>query len=353
MDASDSLNEKKFYNALCVLHRGDPLDMKKLQARFASWAEAWTRSVTGQKVDSEKEWDKLLELGVSLAFRGDADFPALLAEAHDCPIAIYYKGDLLKDGKSIVVVGTRRATPVAKGIAKDIASQLAKSGVAVISGLAMGIDAAAHEGALAGGGKTIAVLANSLDSVYPRQNENLAERILKAGGALISEYALGSETFPNRFLERNRIVSGLAPATLVIEAPENSGSLVTANLALEQNREVFVVPGPISHENYYGSHKLIRAGARLVTSTAEILEDLNWQIEAPAAEQLLGLPVAGLTSDERLIFDTLRSAGEALEVDSIQEITKMSIPAITRNLTFLQIKGLIKESGGRYYISNR
>ncbi len=350
MDAGDSLDEKKFYNALCVLHHGDPLDMKKLQERFTSWAEAWTRSGTGRGINSEQEWEKLREAGVSLAFRTDADFPGLLAEAHDCPIAIYYKGDLPEDGKSVSIVGTRRATPAAKGIAKEMAGQLAKSGVAVISGLAMGIDTAAHEGALAGGGKTIGVLANSLDSVYPRQNENLAERILAAGGALVSEYAFGSETFPNRFLERNRIVSGLSQATLVIEAPENSGSLVTANLALEQNREVFVIPGPISHENYRGSHKLIRAGARLVTSISEIFEDLNWQERGLPAGQQLDLPAINLTPDERLIFDALRSAGEAMEVDKILEITKMSISAVTRNLTFLQIKGLIKESGGRYHI---
>lgn len=350
MNDGDLLNEKKLYNALCVLHHGDPLDMKKLRERFDSWAEAWAKTGGARSVDPEKEWDKLRELGVALAFRGDPNFPELLAEAHDCPIAVYYKGDLPANGKSVSIVGTRRATPVAKSATKDFATQLAGAGVTVISGLAMGIDTAAHEGALTGGGKTIAVLANSLDSVYPRQNENLAQRILEAGGALLSEYSLGSETFPSRFLERNRIVSGLSPATLVIEAPEGSGSLVTANLALNQNREVFVVPGPISHQNYQGSHKLIRAGARLVTSVAEILEDLNWQEETLPAEQLLDLPKVNLASNERLIFNALRGAGEALEVDKIREITKMSVPEVSRNLTFLQIKGLIKEEGGRYRI---
>ncbi len=326
--------------------------MKKLRVGFDTWAEAWGQLGDQRRLDPEQAWENLQEFDIRLAFRGDANFPGLLAEAPDAPIAIYYKGHLpTKDQRSISIVGTRRATPIAKSATEDFATQLAKAGVTVISGLAMGIDAAAHEGALAGGGKTIAVLANPLDSVYPRQHANLAKQILAAGGALISEYPLGSETFPSRFLERNRIVSGLSPATLVVEAPEGSGSLVTANLALEQNREVFVVPGPISHENYFGSHKLIRAGARLVTSISEIFEDLNWQNETLPAEQLLNFPKVNLASNERLIFDSLRGAGVALEVDRIREITKMSAPEVSRNLTFLQIKGLIRESGGRYHLS--
>lgn len=344
------LSEKKFYNALCVANHGDIFDMKKIRTAFSSWAEAWAKGGSGRNIDPEAEWEKLSELGISLSLRGDKDFPVLLSEATDAPFAIYYKGIIPKDGRSVSIVGTRRATMIAKSAAKDFASQLVKSGVAVISGLAMGIDTAAHEGALAAGGKAIAVLANSLDSVYPRQNENLARRILETGGALISEYPLGSETFPVRFLERNRIVSGLSPATLVIEAPEDSGSLVTANLALEQNREVFVVPGPVSHENYQGSHKLIRAGARLVTSAAEILEDLGWQDEASQTASLLELPIAKLAAGEKVVFNALRSAGEALQVDRIQEITRMSVLEVSRNLTFLQIKGLIKEDAGRYTV---
>lgn len=325
--------------------------MKKLLVGFDTWSEAWGRVGDWHRIDPEQAWEQLNEFDIRLAFRGDANFPRLLAEAPDAPIAIYYKGQLSsKDQRSVSIVGTRKATTSALQIAKDIAGRLAKAGVTVISGLAMGIDTAAHEGALEGGGRTIAVLANPLDSVYPRQNANLAKKILQSGGALISEYAVGSETFPNRFLERNRIVSGLSPATVVVEAPEGSGSLVTANLALEQNREVFVVPGPIGHENYQGSHKLIRAGARLVTSAADILEDLAWPDESSQAGQLFNSPPANLVPTQRLIFDALRGAGTGLEVDKIREITKMSVLEVTRNLTFLQIKGLIKEEGGRYRI---
>lgn len=349
MDPADLLAEKKFYNALGVLHYGDPAAMKKIEQRHDSWSAAWGAIGDIHKADPDGEWEKLDQLDIRLVFNHEPGFPELLAEAHDKPTAVYYRGTLPsgKDRK-VSIVGTRKATVVAKEFAERISGELAQSGVSIISGLAMGIDTSAHEGALNIGGKTIAVLANSLDSVYPRQNESLAKRILESGGCLISEYPLGSETLPHRFLERNRIVSGLSPATIVIEAPEDSGSLVTANLALEQNREVFVVPGPVRHENYYGSHKLIRAGARLVTSAAEVLEDLGWQSEASQAASLLELPLAKLAPAEKAIFNVLHSAGEALSVDKIQEITKMSVLEVSRSLTFLQIKGLIKEDGGLY-----
>ncbi len=175
-------------------------------------------------------------------------------------------------------MGTRKATSQGRFIAKEIAKKLSEMGMVIVSGLAMGIDTAAHEGALAGAGRTIAVLACGLDNIYPRQNENLAKKIIGTGGAVISEYPVGTEAFKNQFLERNRIVSGLCIATIVVEAPRESGALVTARLAAEQGREVFVFPGPTNHPNYHGSHKLIRDGARLVSSIDDILEDLNSEI---------------------------------------------------------------------------
>lgn len=347
MNSEDLLSEKKFYNALAVLHYGDPVAMQKIHKQYDSWSAAWRALGSARKTDPEREWEKLGEFGVQFIFAGEPGFPELLAEAHDKPLGFYYKGVLPGSVKKVSIVGTRKATMVAKDLAKKMASELSRAGVCIISGLAMGIDTAAHEGAVSVGGKTVAVLANSLDSVYPRQNENLAKKILENGGALISEYSLGSETLPHRFLERNRIVSGMSPATIVIEAPEDSGSLVTANLALNQNREVLVVPGSVSHENYEGSHKLIRAGARLVTSAADILDDLGWQEEGVAGETA-ELPMMKLASSEQAIFNVLRAAGEALQVDKIQEITRMSVLEVSRNLTFLQIKGLIKEDAGRY-----
>lgn len=350
MSEGDLLAEKKFYNALNVAHFGDPAALAKIASRFPNWSLAWESLGRTVKTNPDKEWSRLREFGIELIFAGESGFPELLTEAHDKPIAFYFLGNLPGAGRKISVVGTRKATNSAKAIAGDFSKQLAQRGVEVISGLAMGIDTAAHEGALAGGGRTFAVLASSLDSVYPRQNENLAKRIIESGGGLISEYGLGSATLPHRFLERNRIVSGLSSGTLVIEAPENSGSLVTANLALNQNREVFVIPGPISHENYHGSHKLVRVGARLVASVEDIMEDLGWQDTGAAENVLPGFSGPSLVVSQQTIFDVLKSAGEALEVDKIQEITKMSVLEVNRQLTFLQIKGLIKESGGKYYL---
>ncbi len=206
----------------------------------------------------------------------DSEYPALLKEIPNAPKMFYLLGELPPDDLiKIAIVGTRKASSAGRRFAKELAQKLAEYGAVIVSGLAMGIDTAAHEGAILAGGKTIAVLANGLDTIYPAQNENLAKKILDYGGAIISEYPPQTPSFPNQFLERNRIVSGLSIATIVIEAPERSGSLVTARLAAEQGREVFIAPGSIDNPNYRGSHQLIRDGARLVTSIEDIMEDLG------------------------------------------------------------------------------
>lgn len=348
MVSSDfSIEEKKFYNAIAILSAGEVATLHKIKKQYPDWRSAWQKLNTG-KIDPEAEWGKLALEGVRLLWVDE--LPSEISEISAPPISLYVKGDLPESGKKISVVGTRRATPQAKDLTKNISKELAELGIAVVSGLAMGIDTAAHEGALLGGGKTIAVLANSLDQVYPRQNANLAERILTQGGALISEYPFGSEAFKHRFLERNRIVAGLSAGTVVIEAPLDSGSLVTANLALEANREVFVVPGPATHPNYAGSHKLIRSGARLAVSAREVLEDLGW-ISDEVLEEKRSSQTVLLSGLDQKIFDVLRQSVSAIDVDRIGELTQISVLDLNRHLTFLQIKGLIKESSGRYYIN--
>ncbi len=347
MDAADLLQEKKYYNALAIALLGDMSAVRKLAGKFSDWREAWIK--LGSKVDPEKSWEELNRYDIRLIFQEEQNFPKLLREAPDAPVAIYCRGKLEALESAIAIVGTRKATGHARELAKKFGNELGKAGMAVISGLALGIDAAAHEGALLAGSYTVAVLANSLERIYPKQNEDLSKRILDSGGALISEYPVGSETLRYRFLERNRIVSGIAGATLVIEAPEQSGSLVTANMALEQNREVFVVPGPVQHPNYLGSHGLIRAGARLVTTPQEILEDLG--IEIAAAEQSASVERANLSLPESVILQAVSSESRGIPVDKIQEITKMSVLDLSQHLTFLEIKGLIKEESGRYLIN--
>ena len=244
--------------------------------------------------------------------------------------------------RSVAIVGTRKATPGGKEAARTFARELVRMGCAVVSGLAFGLDAAAHEGALDGKGYTIAVLATGLDRIYPQWNTKLAERMIASGGALISEYPPGSPALPYRFLERNRIVSGLAEGVLIIEAPERSGSLATARFALEQDRQVFVVPGPATHPNYAGSHALIRAGAELVTQPAHVLEALGMA----AAPQSSG-PEA-YSKEEQLIREAFRTSTEPLAIDTIIRYTKLNAQTVNRTLSLLVIQGAIAENGTGY-----
>ncbi|MBI2024891.1 MAG: DNA-protecting protein DprA [Candidatus Harrisonbacteria bacterium] len=342
------MDEAIAYNALNVAQYGDPLKMRKIANRFSSWRAAWRElSKDYSSVNAEKEWEKLEKNGVEVIFAKEERFPKLLKEIAGGPIALYFKGNLFDDNPRIAVVGTRKATLAGREVAKSFSKFFANQGVAVISGLALGVDTTAHEGALEVGGKTIAVLANGLDWVYPRQNAKLAEKILDNDGALVSEYPIGSESWPHRFLERNRIISGLSLGTLVVEAPIGSGSLATANFAVEQNREVFVLPGPISHENYRGSHELLRAGARLVSDPENVFDDLNLPIKNVASQSKFSSANDGKQNE---ILAVIKEVGEPVDIDKICELSKIEVSVINRSLTFLAIQGLIKEEGGKYFI---
>ncbi|PIU98348.1 DNA-protecting protein DprA [Candidatus Wolfebacteria bacterium CG03_land_8_20_14_0_80_40_12] len=282
-------------------------------------------------------------------------YPLLLKEIPNPPLKIHILGELAEEQKlKIAIVGTRKATTEGRAIAKKIAQQLAEIDIVVVSGLAMGIDAASHEGALLGNGPTMAVLACGLDTIYPRQNENLARKILARGGAIISEYPIGSASFPSQFLERNRIISGLSAATVIIEAPERSGSLATANWAAEQGREIFVVPGPINHPNYKGSHKLIRDGARLISSVEDILEDLgleNSKFEILNSKQIQNSKIQNIKDENQLlVIKIIQEAGQPLSIDRIIELAKLEPQVINQTMAILVINGFIKETEKGYTI---
>ncbi len=284
----------------------------------------------------------------------NSQYPSLLKEIPNPASRIYVLGKLPDNQKlKIAIVGTRKATLEGRMIAKKIAQRLAELKIVVVSGLAMGIDTAAHEGALAGNGETIAVLACGLDAIYPRQNENLAKRIIESGGAIISEYPIGTPSYPDQFLARNRIVSGLSVATIVIEAPIDSGALVTARLAAEQGREVFIFPGPINHPNYRGSHKLIRDGARLVASVDDILEDLGINIRVnPRLNPRQSASMVEKITDENqlLILKTIQEFGQPLNIDKIIELTKLEPQVVNQSLAVLTIQGIINETEKGYAI---
>ena len=281
----------------------------------------------------------------------DKNFPSLLKEIQNPPKEIFISGDLPEnEAIKIAIVGTRKATLIGKTIAKQIAEELAKLGVIIVSGLAMGIDSSAHQGVINAKGKTIAVMANGLDKIYPAQNENLAQEILNFHGTLISEYPKGTPSYPNQFLERNRIISGLSIATIVIEAPDRSGSLTTARFALEQGREVLVLPGPADHPNYSGSHKLIRDGARLITSVQDILEDLNLELIKNTKTSLNNLfdKTTSFDKNHSLILTAIAEHGKSLNIDKICELTKLSSQTVNQSIATLIIEGIVKETENGY-----
>lgn len=292
---------------------------------------------------------------ISKIIPADKDYPSLLKEISIPPSPLYFLGELPKKKDVLVsIVGTRKATRDGLLLARQIGRDLAKAGITVVSGLALGIDGAAHEGVISAGGKTIAVLAVGLDSVYPRTHENLARNILETGGAIISEYPEGTPALQHQFLERNRIVSGLCIATVVIEAPIHSGALVTARFALEQGRELFVAPGPVSHRNYDGAHMLLRNGARIITSAADILEDLeniiaNYQLYLPISPKK-EISLTFKDKRDELIAKALKDSPQGLIVDKLIEITNLEPYIVNERLTFMILEGIVGETAGRFKI---
>ena len=335
--------EALFYNALASSYASNYKALGKTRAKHNSWESAWNAesSVNHKEWDPEKLAAELEQAHVQLIMQESSDYPALLKEIPWPPFGIYVKGSIVHNKeKTLAIVGTRKATESSRELAKKFAHELASKGICIISGLAFGIDAAAHIGCLEAGGTTFAVLAQGLDSIYPRTHERLAEDILISGGALVSEYPLGSPTLPYRFLERNRIVSGLSEGTLVLEAPEASGSLATARFAMEQNREVFVLPGLATHPHFKGSHELIRNGAELVTETVHILQSLHME-EGTQNTQNLQFD----SPEEKAIMEVIMNSGKSVSVDKIIELSKLRTHIVNQTLSLLLIKNAIKETG--------
>lgn len=269
--------------------------------------------------------------------------PEVLLEISSPPRALFYKGlPLEKNFRGVAIVGTRKATPLGLSFARSVAEGLTSAGIPIISGLALGIDSAAHAGALEAGGRTIAVLGNGTDTVYPPENKSLFEKIIASGGSIISEYEERTPPAKHRFLERNRLIAGLSVAVIVIEAPARSGAINTASHAADYGREVFVLPGPANHPNYVGSHRLIRDGARLVSSLEDIMEDLKLQ-PLPFKTKPRRLPAG---TEE--IFKSILNSPAPLPIDKIISITKLEPRIVALGLTRLIIEELVSESAGNY-----
>ncbi len=344
--------DAKWYNALALLYEGNFGHLRKLREQYASYRELWERVRPAARHDPDRAWAELQTARVTLCLANAEHFPALLREIPAPPLGLYTRGVPLANGEArVAIVGTRKATREGLALARRFARELAEQGIAVVSGLALGIDAASHTGALEGKGRTIAVLATGLDRVYPRENEQLAHDILGQGGTLVSEYPLNSPSYPDRFIERNRIVSGLSLGVVVIEAPEASGALATARFAGEQGRDVLVAPGPVAHPNYAGSHALIRDGAVLVRSVADIIEELRLgdAVQEKAAEKA-EQQLADLDGTEKMVITVLQTAGGPMAVDAIAEACAQPVPAVNSAIAMLVVKGMVREHGGKYSI---
>ena len=332
--------ETKFYNAVNIDCYGEYFRVKNFRSQSNSWKEAW--QITN------KELEKLKKLGIDLILKNDSNYPPLLKEIAWPPLGLYFRGDInIIKKPAVAIVGTRKATEQGLKFAEKIASELSHK-LIIISGLALGIDEAAHWGTINAGGKTAAVIACGVEKIYPAQNKNLADKILKSGGAIISEYPLQSITLKHHFLERNRIVSGLSLGTVVIEAPEKSGALATAKFALEQNRDIFAVPGPVYHQNSRGTNNLLKMGAYVVTEANDILNYLNLP-ENFIQEAENRLPLFN-DNNQKSIFISIKSSPSAITIDKISQMTKLTPQTVNQSLSMLIINNLVKESGGRYYI---
>ena len=277
----------------------------------------------------------------------DKNYPAILKEIHNPPKELYIKGEIIPQDKvAVAVVGTRKYTQHGKQVTLDIAGKLAKLGITIVSGLAKGIDSWAHQAALENNGRTIAVLGTGMDreSFYPASNFELSKKIAK-NGAVLSEYPVGTRGTQFTFPERNRIVSGLSLGVVVIEAPEKSGALITAALAVEQNREVFAIPGSIYEKNSQGTNQLIKIGAKLVTNVDDILEELNLSHLRKTAPKKKIKPE---NKEEEIIISFL--SVQPAHIDEIIKKSKLSTAIVNSTLMILELKGGIRNLGKGNYI---
>lgn len=304
------------------------------------------------KIEPEKEWEKVQKENIQVMALDDPNYPALLKEIYDPPALLYVKGRLEKglDEFSLVVVGTRQITAYGRQITAEIVGPLARHGLTIVSGLALGVDALAHEVALGQNGRAIAVLGSGLDEehIYPSRNRQLAHRIIENNGAVISEFPLGTLPLRHHFPIRNRIISGLALATLIIEAAEDSGSLITARCALEQNREVFSVPGSIFSPLSFGPNNLLKMGAKVITEAQDILEALNLEKAEDFIENQKILPD---TAEEAAVLKLL--SREPIHIDEIIKQTALASHQVSSTLTLMEMKGKVRNLGGMMYVVAR
>jgi len=352
-----SLTQNRIWKSLADISDIFSMEEKSLES-FGIPGEAYPviRSRSFQAMAAEI-YDWGIREGCKFLLRGRPGYPPLLEEIYDPPLILYARGQLeALEKPGIAIVGTRRPTVYGLQMAQGIASDLGNRGICVVSGLARGIDSAAHRGCLDGNGTTIAVLGCGIDIVYPREHRQLTQKIL-AQGLLLSEFPPGTSPSPQNFPIRNRIISGLGLGTLIVEASEYSGSLITARLAMEQNRDVFALPGNLTSPQSFGPNFLIKQGAKLVQTWRDVVEELPTEIRQEIflkedAKPPLKAELDLLTEEESRLLGLLRE-DETTQFDKIYRYSGLSIPHLSDLLLKLEMAGRIRQLPGNLYVRMR
>lgn len=357
----------KYLLALANLKNIGPITLKKIFKHFTP-AEAWQAEVFDfikfglgeklahiivsqrQQINPDKLLDDVEKQQIKILTINDDNYSPLLKEIYNPPIIIYYKGnpEILSQKNILAIVGTRKITNYGKLVLENIMPTLINFNFIIVSGLALGTDAYAHQLSINNNGKTIAVLGSGLDLIYPRANLKLSQGIIESGGLIISEFPLGTLPLKQNFPYRNRVISGLGKATFITEADIKSGAMITAKFALEQNREVLVLPGNILNKQSTGTNKLIQAGAKIITEVNDILEvyNLTENIQSLHNDNIVNITFN--SAEEELIYNLIKDGYNNLDQLKIQ--SQLPTNVLNANLTMLEIKGVIKNINGEFVV---
>ncbi|MFZ1082306.1 MAG: DNA-processing protein DprA [Candidatus Kryptoniota bacterium] len=338
-----------------VNHFGDPESVLAANERELASTDGIDRNLA-KKIRMERNFEKEVQVQLSRLNKSEAklvtfwdkEFPEHLKKIYDPPVMLFVRGELSNSGKySVAVVGTRNPTTYGKHIAEKFAAELSEQGIMVVSGLARGIDTIAHATTVRSGGRTIAVLGSGVDVIYPSENRRLAEQILMSG-AIVSEYYMGAKPDAVNFPRRNRIISGISLGTIIIETDENGGAMITASTALDQNREVFAVPGNVFEKKSRGTNRLIKEGrAKLVEDISDVVEELRYKLKPILKDKQKVQSKVQLSIFEQKIFDVLTD--EPIHIDALAEKCAMTTSDLLVQLLGLELKGVVKQLPGKCF----
>ncbi len=366
MGVGEELDPKAYWVGFNIVKGVGAVRMRQILEFFGSLETAWNAPADGliaaglptkvvdnfitvrNQIDLERVMSNMETKGIKVLTIQDSDYPRRLKEINQPPPVLYIKGSVnVEDDWAVAIVGTRRVTAYGRQVASEIAQFLAHNGVTVVSGLARGVDAISHLAAIKAGGRTIAVLGSGVDVIYPPEHSRLAGEI-SAQGALVSDYAVGTKPDGINFPPRNRIISGLSLATIVVEAGETSGALITAQFAVEQGKEVFAVPGSILAPQSEGTNRLIEQGARPLLKMSEILEVLKLEQIPEKQSSRKQFP---LNPTETKLLQSL--SHDPVHVDEVSRTSGLPISEVSATLTMLELKGMVSQVGGMKYVAIR